>query len=167
MGAVLTTDEAKQIIAGIGKVATTAASDEEIDLYVDAAEGDCAAVVGPLAQEEVTVEAYCHAGYLDLPVGPAYGTIAAAQGDDSREFTAGASIGDGTVPLGWWTLTYTAGWATVPPAVKLAVRDQFRHLWSQARGNTRADQAGVAPKVGMPRLVADRLAPYRWGTPLA
>lgn len=160
---VLTLDEATRLITNSASGAARP-DDSEVQADIDAAEGQIAEVVGPLTPTVVTVAVAAGC----LPVGPYIGPITAASVDGTALSSLGSLRVDAFgivhgLPSGAASLTYTAGWTDLPPAVAKALRDQFRHVWSRRRGNTRGQDAERGAAHAMPYIVSEAIEPYRWG----
>lgn len=162
---ILTLDEAQRIItAGPGSVTV---DNLDIQLDIDTAEGQIADVVGPLEPTSVTETVSVRAGTAVLPVGPYIGPIAALSVDGVEVPLDGVrvdgwSIARGIPRDGVATITYTAGWTSLPTPVAKAIRDQFRHVWSRRRGNTRSQDAERGAAHAMPYIVSEAIEPHRW-----
>ncbi len=163
---ILTLDEAQRIItAGPGSVTV---DDLDIQLDIDTAEGQIADVVGPLEPTPVTVTVSVRAGTAVLPVGPYVGPITALSVDGVELPVDGVrvdgwAIARGIPRDGVATVTYVAGWMSLPTPVAKAIRDQFRHVWSRRRGNTRGQDAERGAARAMPYIVSEAIEPHRWG----
>jgi len=162
---ILTLAEARQIInGGPGSVPV---DDLDIQLDIDAAEGQIAEVVGPLEPTPVTVTAVVRAGVAVLPVGPYIGPITALSVDGVEVPVDGVRVDGWAIACGIprdgvATITYMAGWEALPTAVAKAIRDQFRHVWSRRRGNTRSQDAERGAAHAMPYIVSEAIEPHRW-----
>lgn len=164
---ILTLAEARRIInGGPGSVPV---DDLDIQLDIDTAEGQIADVVGtPLEPTPVTVTVSVRAGTAVLPVGPYVGPITALSVDGVALSVDGVrvdgwAIASGIPRDGVATVTYVAGWMSLPTPVAKAIRDQFRHVWSRRRGNTRGQDAERGAAHAMPHIVSEAIEPHRWG----
>lgn len=160
---VLGLDEAKRIIAN-SSAGTTRPDDADVQSDIDTAERQISVVVGPLSPTVVTVRATAGC----LPIGPFVGPITAASVDGVPVSSlAGLRVDDfGVVrglPSGVASLTYTAGWVDLPADLAKAIREQFRHVWSFRRGNSRSTDAERGAGHAMPWRVSELIEPYRWG----
>lgn len=166
---ILTLDEAQKLIAG-SPIGTSRYDDADIQSDIDTAEQQIANVVGPLAPTVVTVHVYSRAGGVALPTGPYVGPITALvlNGEVQSAWSPVTVDGAGFVrglPCGSCTLTYTAGWSALPADVLKAIAEQFKHVWSFRRGNTRAPESDRgSPRALSPRA-AELVAPHRWSGP--
>lgn len=166
MGSVLALDEALLIITGL-PAGTVRHDDADIEADIDAAEGQIAEVVGPLVPTSVTGSVFSYGNGAGLPIGPYIGPITALSVNGVADVDAAGVVPDGSgfahgLPRGLCTLTYMAGWVTLPAPVAKAVRDQFRHVWSRRRGNTRSQDAERGAAHAMPYVVSEAIEPYRW-----
>ena len=165
---ILTLSEAQTIITGVPS-GTLRYDDDDIQVDIDTAEGQIAEVVGPLTPTSVTETAVVnHLGAAVLPRGPYIGPTAALS-VDGREVSPdgvrvdGFGIVRGIPGPGVVTITYMAGWLVLPAPVAKAIRDQFRHVWSRRRGNTRGQDSERGAAHAMPYIVSEAIEPYRWG----
>ncbi|MEU1008198.1 hypothetical protein [Streptomyces sp. NPDC005890] len=130
--------------------------DVELQLYVDSLDSVIEGYVGVVEQREIT-DTITGGGHalsvlhpplvsvtaLSGPVGS--GAISYPADTLTLNGTAG-TIGrlDGSCfPAGAYTVTYTAGRATVPPTIKLAALILLQHLWRTQYGATRVPVGGA------------------------
>ena len=59
-----------------------------------------------------------------------------------------------------WTVTYTAGWATIPAGMRLAVLEMVRHLWRPQRGSTARGPEDNGPGYLVPNRVRELIEPH-------
>lgn len=163
---ILTLDEARSLITG-APTSSVRHDDADVMADIETAEEAVADVVGPLEPRSVTVTGVSHSAGMVLPVGPFVGPITALTVDGvtytdwSNVTVDGFGIAHG-LPVGVCTLTYVAGWVTLPARANKAVREQFKHVWSFRRGNTRTADAERGAAHMMPWRVAELIEPYRW-----
>ena len=69
----------------------------------------------------------------------------------------------GYIPDGPWTITYTAGWSTLPDDLARAVMELTRHLWQTRRGTTFRPQGEPEPGAAhaWPYRVEELVDPWR------
>lgn len=121
---------------------TGVAHDDALRGFIAAAEAAIAQRVGPLAPTTVTA-AVSGSSSMTLPVFPVLSltTITGAGGVDvpTDGVTVDLASGILTTSRGWsgtYTVVYSAGRATCPADLLLAVKELVRHMWQTQRGPT-------------------------------
>jgi hypothetical protein len=194
--ALITTSEAKQQIPGLTGTAEDTLLTELITITGRVFAQYCG-YPAATAGAQATMESQSYTLYLDGPGGrelvvPVWPVTAVASIYDSadRRYGADELVAStdytliegqrGLVELDWdaqhgtWStrrraikITCTAGWVTVPDAVKHAARLMVRHLYDlrQTQGKTSQSIAGgsvaLPPPTSMPVEVRELLGPYR------
>lgn len=164
---------------------TDTRDDAELQDVIDAAEAAISQVVGPLTPVTKTAQLRSVSGAsFSLPVTPVQSvqsiTGATYFGSTAIDTTylmvdsLSGVVRYGGYPakltVGPYTVTYTAGWTSVPDDLLYAVKELVRHLWGTQRGSgsTRpfgspaADVANSMPGAAyaFPIRVTQLLAPY-------
>lgn len=167
---ILSLDEAKKIIAN-SNAGTSRPDDADVQADIDTAESQIAEAVGPLEPTVITSVAYSYGAGGCLLRGPYIGPVTAltVNGDPADAAAIAAVTVDPAgfargLPRGTCAVTYMAGWAagTLPADVIKAIREQFRHVWSFRRGNSRTADAERGAGHAMPDRVSELIEPYRW-----
>lgn len=130
-----------------------------------AAEGVVAQRCGPLVPTSVT-SVVSGGPVLALPRMPLI-SVESATGDGGT-VTTGFTVTDPRGGLAknlalsarTWSVTYTAGWATVPDDLRLGVLELVRHLWRPQLGSMARQVEEAGPGYLIPNRVTELLAPY-------
>lgn len=160
---------------------TSTANDVELQAYCDSAAAIVERYVGPIDQRTITetTDRECTA-LLALGTLPAVSVESVASIYSWGPTWTGADLlvdlEHGAVRLanglhfwsGPFTLTYTAGRASIPPALNLAGRMLVQHLWKSQRGGAKrpglglGDDANQVPSYGfeLPGRVVVLLEPF-------
>lgn len=155
---------------------TTTANDTELQAFIDAAEAAIGKRVGPLATVARTVRVAPYPKALRVPSPAAsltsvtdYAGTAVTLTDLRLDSDAGLiSYLDGRSMSGaWYDVTYAHGYATCPADLKLAVKEQVRHLWTTQRGggakrpgSGQADNVVPGSAHTLPYRVIELIDPY-------
>lgn len=125
---------------------TVATHDVELQTFIDSAEGAISERVGPLAPTATTARVRGGGAALVLPVSPAVSLTSVTPADSTALTLADLHLdtGAGLVTYNsgsafsarYYTVVYSAGRATSPADLKLAVKELVRHLWATQRGTT-------------------------------
>lgn len=145
---VLTVPEAKKHLN-----ITSGDYDDEIQDVIEAAEAAIAERVGPLEPTTYTTRVYGNGGQLLLEhtpvvsltsITPDYGSALTLTGIYTDQAAGVVSYtSGGYFPSTAQTVVYTAGRATCPPDLLMAVKELVKHLWTTQRGSsTRPGMAG-------------------------
>ena len=120
--------------------------DDELESMIAAAEAAIAKRVGPLEPTTVTATV-SGSGALTLPVYPVLSltSVTDAGGTSvpllgiTTDLASGVLTGSGGAGIGssTYTVVYSAGRATCPPDLLMAVLELVRHFWDTQRGPTR------------------------------
>lgn len=167
MASVLPLEEAKKYL-GIPDAAGT--HDVELQAIIDSAEAALEQRVGPLRSQTRT-DRVRGGRALSLLTSPAITLTSVVEvagtsvpvDDLSLNGAAGVvtSIFGGTFPAYEYDVTYTAGRASCPPDLMLALKELVRHLWRTQRG---PGGTGDAPTPGMsfamPNRVLELIGPH-------
>jgi hypothetical protein len=134
----------------------TDSHDAELQLYVDALDAVIEGYVGVVEQREVTdtvtgggpALAVLHPPLVSVtsvagPVGASSVSYAADGLTVNGSAGVVGRLDGGCFPAGAYTVTYTAGRASVPPTVKLAALILLQHLWRTQYGATRVPVGGA------------------------
>ena len=153
---------------------TGSASDTELQTFIDAAEGVIAKQCGPLTLTVRTDRVSGGSEGLVLPVTPVVSitsitpVLGTALTLSDLYVNTTTGIVEYTYGSSFWAreydVTYTAGRATVPADLLMAVKEMTRHLWQSQRGSgARPGSTASASTPGflIPNLVAELLTPYR------
>ena len=136
-------------------VSSTSINDSILQLVIDAAEDAISDRIGPFTVASRTEIVLCAAGCGVLPIGPAAPGAVTSATDPYGTIVPGSAftVDPGKViryknfvPMvnGPWSVTYNAGWATVPPKADWAIRVLIGHLWDSMRAaGTGAGQLGA------------------------
>lgn len=132
--------------------------DDELTAFIAATEASLVTAVGPIEPTEVTRRISGGTYTLVLPVSPAielttvtpYSGTALTVGDLYLDPTTGLVTNNNMSPFvaAYYTVVYSAGRATCPPDLLMAVKELLRHLWKTQRG-----------QVARPGLMGDDLDP--------
>lgn len=157
---------------------TVATYDVELQTFIDGAESAIAKKVGPLAPTSTTRQVDGYGCELVLPVVPAISltsvtpnTGGALVVGDLNLTPAGVvtyTTSQGTFPAAWYTVAYSAGRASLPSDLSLAVKEFVRHMWSTQRGPTARPGQGAAnggaqfaAQVGaLPQRILELIGPH-------
>lgn len=125
--------------------------DDEIADVIEAAEAAIAQRCGPLEPTVVTSRVASLGNFLALPYYPVISlTSITPQGGTALDITGIEADGSGVVfytsGMGFGTMThsvvYTAGRATCPPDLLMAVKELVKHLWGPQRGGSKRPGTG-------------------------
>lgn len=149
----ITTPEARAALSV--SVSSTSVNDMVLQLVIDAAEDAVADRIGPLTVAQRTEIVLCANACGVLPVGPVAPSAVTSATDPYGTIVSGSvfTVDPGKVirykdfaPMmnGPWSVTYAAGWTTVPPKALWAIRVLIGHLWDSMRSaGTGAGQVGA------------------------
>lgn len=149
----------------------------ELDLVLEAATDVVENHVGPIVQRTVTEYVHAAGGALLLPSWPVVSVTSIADVDevavditDLYETGGRLSVYGSPFPLGRYLVTYEAGWATPPAALKLAVLIVAAHLWMTQRpaggmvpgrfGAEQFDTVGVPRGFAVPARALQLMEPF-------
>ena len=133
---------------------TASTSDTELATFLAAARKMIEAHTGPLAPTSVTEVVDGRPSAWVLSARPVVSVDSATGTDDSRTATLASLAIDGPAGVvrsaadnlsGSWSVTYTAGMASVPENVELAVYVTAQHLWKTQRGGGQRPGQGTDP----------------------
>ena len=160
---------------------TGTANDTELQRFIDVAEAAIGNRVGPLSPTSVTEVHNGGSGTIVLrqPVAASVTSITYTDGAAGAGYTLDGSTGIvyygdnyGAFPGGPRnvTVTYIAGWTTLPADLAHAVKELVRELWETQRGSNQGARPGFTdtedPDFGtgglplFPPRVAQLIAPY-------
>lgn len=161
---VITLDEALAYLRVAG--ASTAIDRDLLQGLIDTAETTVARYVGPLSSSAQSVAVVYGGPTFVLPATTVSAVASAVSVAASpTTVTSGFLIGVGGVVTntscaeGTWTVTYTAGWVTLPAPVRTAVLELVKHLHRPQAG-TRSTGPDASPGYLMPNRVRELLDPY-------
>lgn len=156
-------------------------SEVEVAAFIDAAEAAIAEVVGPLEAESTTSLVRGGGRALVLPVAPVisvtsvtpYDGTALVLGDMSIDLRSGLieNLTGTRFADQLHTVVYSAGRASLPADLRLAVLELVRHYWQTQRGGTgrpgRDAAEGYSNTIpgaaySMPFRVSELIAPHRF-----
>lgn len=148
-------------------------SDTDLQAMIDAAEQVLAERVGPLVSTTKTDRVNISGGYsFTLRTTPVISLTSATSiygsstADVSQLHVSPSGVvtwGDGISRFYWgdYDVVYQAGYATVPPAILFAIKEQLRHMWSSRRGPAgRGTASADMPGYLIPNVVASAIEPY-------
>jgi len=152
---------------------TVATYDTELQAFIDSAEAAIAKRCGPLAPTATTRQVDGYGCELVLPLVPAIsltsvtpntgGALVVADLNVTPAGVVSYTTSQGTFTAPWYTVVYSAGRATCPADLLLAVKELVRHLWTTQRGAARAgaptDTQG-GPGYLMPYRVLELIGPH-------
>ena len=154
---------------------TGATFDAQLQEFIDSAEAAIASKCGPLAATATTDQVSASCGVMMLPTCPVLSLTSVTPVDGGAALTVGDLQLDGTpgivrgVPTGRYTVVYSAGRASVPADLLMAVKELVRHLWDTQRGPARRPGSTVSDATSntipgaaymMPFRVAELIAPH-------
>jgi hypothetical protein len=163
---------------------TATTHDEELRLFIDSATDAVEHLVGPVVKRTVVerVRAYGAAMILaHVPVVSVTSIAAAITGGTTYEVADLSLSGDagllyrldGASFASTLNVTYVAGRAIVPPAIRLAALIIVGHLWETQRGATPAalaqgaEEAPVLAGFALPNRALELLRPFQLGPGIA
>lgn len=167
MASVLTLADAKAYLGIPDNVNT---HDEELQGFIDAAEAALECRVGPL-QPRTRADRVRGGRALSLLAMPAIDLTSVTEvggGDLSTDdlYLNGAAgvvtnIYGASFPAAMYDVTYSAGRATCPPDLLLALKELLKHLWRTQRGpGGSADQPAPGSGFAMPNRVLELIGPH-------
>ena len=160
----ITLDEALAYLRVAG--ASTAVDRDLVQALIDTAETTVARYVGPLSSSAQSVAVVTGGPTFVLPSTTVSAVASAVSVAASpTTVTTGFLIGVGGVVTntacaeGTWTVTYTAGWVTLPAPVRTAVLELVKHL-PRPQASARSTGPDSGPGYLVPNRVRELLDPY-------
>ncbi len=132
------------------------AYDAAVQVVIDSAEASIAKRCGPLTSTAVTARVRGGKTTLVLPTTPAISLVsvtpvgATAIDITKLNVTAGGLIEyltGGAFGIGFFDVSYLAGWSPLPADLLDGVREHVKHLWSSRQGSARKVNGGNPPPV--------------------
>lgn len=150
--------------------------DAKLQETIDSAEARIGQEIGPLTPADRTDRVPGGGRFLLLPSVPAQTlTAVAPAGPDPDPVDVNDLFLDGPAgtvhyldgskfPWAAYTVSYRAGWESVPADVMWAIKEELRHLWQSQRGSSRPQDGMELPQAGyaLPNRVIEMIAPYRY-----